>query len=110
MREAVRRHLVAAALGCLCVLALIAWLWRRYMKKQPSDVVRAIKAKVATVKATRAKPGTPTPSAEALTCEAPPVAPEAATHCPQGAPWCCAVCGNTATGDTCWVDGSKGKP
>jgi len=104
MREAV------VVLASVCVLALVAWWWGCLVTKQPSDVVRRIKAKVARVKATRATPGTPTPAANALACEAPPVAPETVTHCPQGAPWCCAVCGNTSTGETCLVDGSKGKP
>lgn len=89
------------------MLALLALLWRWLVTRKPADVVRTIKAKVATVKATRAKKA-PAPS-ESAVCEAPPVAPETAPHCPQGAPWCCLVCGNTATGDTCPVDGSQGK-
>lgn len=107
MREALRRHAVVAALAVLCLLALLAWAWRWLVTRKPAEVVRAIKAKVATVKATRAKK--PPAPAESLVCEAPPVAPETATHCPQGAPWCCLVCGNAASGDTCHVDGSQGK-
>lgn len=77
------------------------------MTRKPAEVVRAIKAKVASVKATRAKKPPAPPSSDV--CEAPPVAPEAATHCPQGAPWCCLVCGNAASEATCPVDGSQGK-
>lgn len=77
------------------------------MARKPAEVTQAIKAKVATVKSSRAKPPAP-PAEEAAVCEAPPVAPETATHCPQGAPWCCHVCGNTATGPVCTVDGAQG--
>lgn len=110
MREALRGHVGFCLLVSRRLLACLAWLWGFLVTRRPSEVVRTIKEKVARVKSTRAKPGTPTPTAEAPACEAPPVAPEAATHCPQGALWCCAVCGNTSTGDTCWVDGSQGKP
>lgn len=89
------------------LLACLLWLWRWLVTRKPAEVVRAIKAKVASVKATRAKK--PPAPAESLVCEAPPVALETATHCPQGAPWCCLVCGNAAIGDTCHVDGSQGK-
>lgn len=62
------------------------------MTRKPAEVVRAIKAKVATVKATRAKPvESPSPT-------------------PQAGEWRCLVCGNAANGDTCPVDGSQGKP
>lgn len=73
------------------------------MTRKPAEVVRTIKAKVASVRTARAQP-------KAKPVEAPPVAPEAAAHCPQGASWRCLVCGNEATGDICPVDGSQGKP
>ena len=116
------------------------------MTRKPAEVVRAIKAKVASVKATRAKkkpeptglaailaasggevfeidpshphyderPGTEyawdpanPPTLSSILAQ---VAPEAAAHCPQGAPWRCLVCGNEAAGDVCPVDGNTGKP
>ena len=89
------------------MLATLWWLWRKHMGRKPSEVTQAIKAKVATVKATRAKPAAVS-SEEPAVCEAPPVAPETEAHCPQGAPWCCHVCGNMATGPVCTVDGAKG--
>jgi hypothetical protein len=105
----VKSALVRVALAALCVLALITWWWRKHMAKKPAEVVRDIKAKVASVKSTRAKPVAPSaPTEEAQVCEAPVVASESTEHCPQGAPWCCFVCGNVATGPVCTVDGAKG--
>ena len=91
------------------------------MPKKPADVVQTIKAKVASVKATRAKrqpplgmdailanAPVPAQSFQIAPDWAPPVAHETAPHCPQGAPWCCHVCGNMATGPVCTVDGAKG--
>ena len=89
------------------MLATLWWLWRKHMGRKPSEVTQAIKAKVATVKATRAKPAA-VAGDEAAVCEAPPVAPETGAHCPQDASWCCHVCGNMATGPVCTVDGAKG--
>lgn len=110
-----RAALVRLALAALCLLALLAWWWRKHMTKKPADVVRDIKAKVASVKATRAKPQAKPPeppegahNEEAQVCETPAVASESTEHCPQGAPWCCLVCGNMATGPVCTVDGAKG--
>lgn len=75
------------------------------MAKKPAEVTQSIKAKVAAVKASRAKPA---PAEEPAVCEAPPVVPETEAHCPQDASWCCHVCGNMATGPVCTVDGAKG--
>lgn len=68
------------------------------MPRKPAEVVQAIKEKVAKTKAARPKP---TP-AEASTLSATPV--------PQPGTWSCTVCGNTATGAHCLVDGNQGKP
>lgn len=77
------------------------------MTRKPAEVVRAIKAKVAAVRTSRAQPKA---KPELQGSEAPVVAPEAVPHPPQGAPWRCLVCGNEATGDVCPVDGNTGKP
>jgi len=100
-----RAALVRLTLAALCLLALLAWWWRKHMAKKPTDVVRDIKAKVASVKATRTHP---VAEQGAAIFEAPLVVPEAEAHCPQGAPWCCHVCGSMATGPVCTVDGAKG--
>lgn len=60
------------------------------MPRKPSDVVAAIKEKVTRAKATPAPPSTVQP--------------------PQLDEWRCETCGNTANGETCAVNGSKGKP
>lgn len=110
--DRLRQVALVLFLGVLAIAACLAWFWRFLMAKKPADVTRSIKEKVAAVKATRAKvPPPPPPGAhneEAAVCEAPPVVPETEAHCPQGAPWCCHVCGNMATGPVCTVDGAKG--
>lgn len=142
--DRLRQVALVLFLGVLAVAAYLSWLWRRIMPKKPAEVTQEIKAKVASVKATRAKkkpepaglaaiqaasggevfeidpsyphyderPGTEyawdpanPPTLSSILAQ---VAPEAATHCPQGAPWCCHVCGNMATGPVCTVDGAKG--
>lgn len=100
--DRLRQVAVFLFLGVLALAAYLSWLWRRLMAKKPAEVTQSIKAKVASVKAMRAK------AEEPAVHEAPPVAPEAEAHCPQGASWCCHVCGNMATGPVCTVDGAKG--
>ena len=103
--EAARAFGVICFLGVVCLLATLWWMWRKHMGRKPSEVTQAIKAKVASVKATRTHP---VAEQGAAISEAPSVVPETEAHCPQGAPWCCSVCGNVATGPVCTVDGAKG--
>ena len=103
--DGLRRVALVLFFGVLAVAACLAWLLRKFMGKKPAEVTRSIKEKVAAVKASRAHP---VAEQGAAISEAPSVVPEAEAHCPQGAPWCCSVCGNVATGPVCTVDGAKG--